>query len=360
MLGNCVHSFNGTRWFVGVYARALASVRMLRLLAAGSAPPRCQQHHQGARAAVGRTGLHEGQHLLLLHQPALHAALEHGCLARRAQALAMHHTHAAQARAVGQADEFAQRLARLLYAQAVQIQLALDAPLAGAQPARHVQAHAGAAKAQLVIHVQQRAHVELVAQRFAQHARLVQRALHGLGLGRYGLGPVARGPVLERRYGAHRVLEQVAHGACMALGLLPQPGARGLLGGGLLQGAAQGFQVGEGAGGEGGTHGLPVVPHRSCPPRRGRYSVAMNCVTCAGLKLSSLTKTSTQPLPRAPPGSGAPQVMPSMLSGAMPSADRSATRVLGALSWFALVRASSASVLLPMRVSMRYRRAAKP
>ena len=69
----------------------------------------------------------------------------------------MHHAHAAQADLDGLADEGGQRFARIVGAQAVQVQLALDAPLAAAQLARDVGADAGAAKAQLIVGFQQRA-----------------------------------------------------------------------------------------------------------------------------------------------------------------------------------------------------------
>jgi hypothetical protein len=166
----------------------------------------------------------------------------------------MHHAHAAQAGAVRQADELAQGLARLIHAQAVQIELALDAPLARAQPARHVRAHARAAKAQLVVHVQQGADVELVAQRFMQHARLVQLALHRQGLGRHGAGqwrscwPLSgcTAPTASwNRWRSARAL----------LGLAAQPFALGLLRGPLLQRAAQGLEVGKRLGFERGGHG---------------------------------------------------------------------------------------------------------
>src|SRR6185369_8772826 len=96
------------------------------------------------------TGLHEGQHLVLLDQPALHAALEHRRLARGAQALAVHYAHAAPTSTVRFADERGQRLARFLAAQAVQVDLALDAPVALAQLARDVGAYARPPQAQRV------------------------------------------------------------------------------------------------------------------------------------------------------------------------------------------------------------------
>ena len=76
----------------------------------------------------------------------------------------MHHTHAAYALFVRFADKAAQRVTRLVAAQAVQVNLALDAPFALAQLLRYVQAHAGAAKAQVVVGVEQGGDVHLVAQ----------------------------------------------------------------------------------------------------------------------------------------------------------------------------------------------------
>ncbi|MPN24778.1 hypothetical protein SDC9_172180 [bioreactor metagenome] len=96
----------------------------------------------------------------------------------------MHDAHAAHARAVRQPDELAQRLAGFVRAQAVQVQLALNAPVAATQLARHVQTDAGAAKAQLIVHVQQGADIELVAHGFAQHILFVQHHLQRQRRGR--------------------------------------------------------------------------------------------------------------------------------------------------------------------------------
>jgi hypothetical protein len=89
----------------------------------------------------------------------------------------VHDAHAAHARAVRQPDELAQRLAGFVRAQAVQVQLALNAPVAATQLAGHVETDAGAAKAQLIVHVQQGADIELVAHGFAQHVLFVQHHL---------------------------------------------------------------------------------------------------------------------------------------------------------------------------------------
>jgi hypothetical protein len=69
----------------------------------------------------------------------------------------VHHAHAAQADLDRLTDEGGQRFARVVGAQPVQVQLALDAPFAPAQAARDVRADAGAAKAQLLVGFQQRA-----------------------------------------------------------------------------------------------------------------------------------------------------------------------------------------------------------
>ena len=99
----------------------------------------------------------------------------------------MYHTHAAQPCAVREANELPQRLACFVRAQAVQVQVALNAPVPAAQLACHVQANAGAAKAHLVIHVQQGADVKLIAHGFQQHALFIQLQLQGAGCGRLGL-----------------------------------------------------------------------------------------------------------------------------------------------------------------------------
>ena len=139
----------------------------------------------------------------------------------------MHHPHAAHPPAVAVADEGGQRLARIVAAQAVQVDLALDAPVAPAQLPRHVQAHARAAVAQGVVHVQQGRGVELVGQGLLQHALLVQLLLHGhrrRQLARV-FHPAMPGQRLHRAGGA---LEQVALGVQPARQLAPC-GGLGLL-----------------------------------------------------------------------------------------------------------------------------------
>ena len=100
----------------------------------------------------------------------MYPALEHRRLAGRAQALAVHHAHAAQAVFVRLADELAQRLARFIDAQAVQVKLILDAPMARAQAPRDLDADACASVAQLVVGVEQGADVKVVADRLEQRA----------------------------------------------------------------------------------------------------------------------------------------------------------------------------------------------
>ena len=108
----------------------------------------------------------------------MHLAFEHGRLAGRAQALAVHHPHAAPAGLVGGANKLRQRLPRLFAPQTVQIQLALNTPATAAQFANHVRAHARAAKAQGVVGVQQGVHVEFVRDGFAHHRLLIELMLH--------------------------------------------------------------------------------------------------------------------------------------------------------------------------------------
>ena len=60
----------------------------------------------------------------------------------------MDHAHAALAALQGLAHEGGERVARLVAAQAVQVDLRLDGPLAAAQPRHHVGGQAWAAKAQ--------------------------------------------------------------------------------------------------------------------------------------------------------------------------------------------------------------------
>ena len=96
----------------------------------GIAAHRLQQHHQRTGTAFGRAHLHKAGPLMLLYQPALHPAFEHRRAAGQSPAPAMHHTHAAQARLWAWRMNWPSA-ARLVGAQAVQVELALDAPVPG-------------------------------------------------------------------------------------------------------------------------------------------------------------------------------------------------------------------------------------
>ena len=109
----------------------------------------------------------------------MYPALEDGGFAGRSQAFAVYHAHAADAVLVRLADEVAQGLACIVAAQAVQVELALDAPVAPAQFARHIGADAGLAKAHVLVSLHQRADVKLVADGFDQHGLVVQLGLAG-------------------------------------------------------------------------------------------------------------------------------------------------------------------------------------
>ena len=108
---------------------------------------------------------------------AVHPSLEHRGLAGASPGPVPAHAQAAQPALVRLADEAAQRLARLVGALAVQVDLRLDAPVALAQLARHLGPDAGAAEAQVLVGVQRCLGVELVAERLAHHRLLVELAL---------------------------------------------------------------------------------------------------------------------------------------------------------------------------------------
>src|SRR5438034_1199163 len=94
---------------------------------------RPQQDQQRAMPAVGRACLGEGNDLALLREPAFHFCFEHRLAPRRAVALAVDHTNAAQAVPIGVAQECAEPLACLVAAQTVQVELTLDRPDAATQ-----------------------------------------------------------------------------------------------------------------------------------------------------------------------------------------------------------------------------------
>ena len=85
----------------------------------------------------------------------------------------MHHPHAANALLVGGADKSHQRLARLVGAQAMQIDLALHRPLPPAQLGGDIQPDAGAAKTEVVVGVEHAVDINHVADRFLQGRRVV-------------------------------------------------------------------------------------------------------------------------------------------------------------------------------------------
>jgi hypothetical protein len=101
-------------------------------------------------------------------------------------------------------------LACLFAAQAVQVDLGLDRPVAAAQAGHDVWAHARAAKAQAVVGEQQRLDVDLVGPGLAQRGLLVGLALARQGSGlaaarcrRGGWAPAASpGPPRQRRTAA--------------------------------------------------------------------------------------------------------------------------------------------------------------
>jgi hypothetical protein len=107
----------------------------------------------------------------------------------------------------------------------MQVDLALDAPVAAAQLAGHVDAHAGTAEAQRFVDLQQRGRVEFVADGFMQHAPVVQPALRGHRGDRFRRMVHAAVPG-QRLHLAGGALEQVLIG----IGALLRFGAaRGLL-----------------------------------------------------------------------------------------------------------------------------------
>ena len=105
----------------------------------------------------------------------------------------MNDANAAQSGARGFAQEGAETLARLVAAQAVQVELGLQHPDAAAQLPDHVDADAAPPKRQGVVGVEQGLGVELVGDRFQQHRRFVALALFGFGLRARPLGRGGRG-----------------------------------------------------------------------------------------------------------------------------------------------------------------------
>ena len=79
---------------------------------------------------------------------------------------------------MGVADELRQAVAGLFPAQAVQINLTLHAPATAPQFAQHIGPHAGSAKTQCVVCVQQGADVELVRNGFAHNGHFIELVLY--------------------------------------------------------------------------------------------------------------------------------------------------------------------------------------
>ena len=82
----------------------------------------------------------------------------------------------------------------------MQVELALNAPVAPAQLAHHVRTHAGAAKTQRFVGVQQGLDIEFIGQRLLHHGPVVELLLFGnrrrLGQHQHGL---VTGPVFDRQ-----------------------------------------------------------------------------------------------------------------------------------------------------------------
>ena len=86
--------------------------------------------------------------------------------------------------AVGQVVH--QHLARLIDAQSMQVDLALQDPVTSAQPSHHVGTHARPAKRQVAVGIEQAIDVDLVTDRFGQGAELVLLELTGSRLDGHG------------------------------------------------------------------------------------------------------------------------------------------------------------------------------
>ena len=85
----------------------------------------------------------------------------------------MHHPHAANALLVGGADEPHQRFARLVGAQAVQVDLALHRPFPPAQLGGDIHPDPRTSKTEVVVGVEHAVDINHVADRFLQGRRVV-------------------------------------------------------------------------------------------------------------------------------------------------------------------------------------------
>src|SRR5690606_36094623 len=189
--------------------------------------------------------------------------------------------------------------------QAVQVELALDAPVPGPQPVCDIAAYAGTAVAELAVTVQQAAGgVELVADGFAQHNRLVQRLRNGQGQGAGAHRCQAACAVAQRQHGAYGLQEQRmvrSRAQCLAARLL---GGQRRLPGRMRQGIADRFEVLEGFHAHGafsselgqGPESAPCIPRQSiCVwPCHNNPCSAIDRLAPGATMMWSSTRTSTR------------------------------------------------------------------
>lgn len=145
----------------------------------------------------------------------------------------MHHANAAQTGLMAVPDELAQSFARLIGAQAMQVDLALDAPVSLAQFSHDIVAQSRTPEAQVLVGVQQGLHVEFVRQGLLHHGLLVALALHRSG--RDGGRAVVYPPLVGQR--PHRADCQLKQAALALLPLGTLALGRRLCSGGLGTGA---------------------------------------------------------------------------------------------------------------------------
>jgi 5'-nucleotidase len=175
----------------------------IRHVRAGSA----QQHVDRAAAAVDRPCADIGKHVAPTAQPAVEQALEHGAAVGRAVALAVDDAHAAKIALLALGKEPRDCELRLRAVEAVQVEIALDAIVAAAQPAQHAVLHTCGPVLQGLA-VLKKFRIRLV-QQFAQHGAVV-----GFTLQRPRFGPARREGDARRRparpHALHRLPEQLA------------------------------------------------------------------------------------------------------------------------------------------------------
>ena len=180
----------------------------------------------------------------------------------------MHHPQATHAAAVAIAHIVGQQVARFVSVVAVQIELALQGPVAPPQFVDHVGPDARAAKTQAVVGQQQAFKRDLVGQRFGQGSGLVELSLPRVGQGAW---QVQFGQLTIRQavYRAHGAGKQVGAGLLLAgQGTLGSQFLRDALGGfsGLaLHGFTQLTQVRQAGNRSGGPPALVVWRTQSNP-----------------------------------------------------------------------------------------------